>query len=211
MTEDSDLELVSAWRSGDRRAGQLLVSRYYDQVRAFFLNAVGDAERDDLVQETFRRLVSAKDKFEGRSSFRTYLFRIARFTLIDFLRPRYRGKGDFDPLLHSVEDSGCVSPSHLITAIERHQQLLACIRKLPVETKQLLELYYWHDCTADELAEAMEIPERTLRTRLVAAKKRLRQCMAAAGDVAGAETDAALESQLRELGEFFESGHVANR
>ncbi|PRQ09647.1 ECF RNA polymerase sigma-E factor [Enhygromyxa salina] len=207
VRDDTDLQLIERWREGDRRAGNLLVDRYFAQLRAFFLTAVGDADREDLVQETFRRLVSAVPNFEGRSSFRTYLFKIARFTLLDFLRQRYRGKGEFDPMLHSVEDVDGVSPSHLVTAIERHQQLLGCVRKLPVETKQLLELYYWHDHTAAELAEGFGIPERTLRSRLVAARNRLHACMQD-GAAPTNELDLALEGQLRQIGEFLRSGRV---
>ena len=205
--DESDLALLSRWKAGDRRAGNRLVERYFDQIRRYFLNAVGDQEREDLVQETFQRLLKAVDSFEHRSSFRTFLFSIARRALFDYFRRRGRGKGDFDPLLHSVEDGG-VSPSHIVTAIERHQQLLACIRKLPLETKQLLELYYWHDLTGGELAEAAGVRERTLRTRLAAARKLLCKCMAAASGIAVEHDDAALEEQLRELGEFFATGRV---
>ena len=96
VADDPDLELLARWRDGDRRAGHLLLSRYFDQVRGFFINSVGDDEREDLIQETFRRLVGAVGSFEGRSSFRTFLFRIAHNTLIDFYRRRGRGKHDFD-------------------------------------------------------------------------------------------------------------------
>ena len=210
MPDDPDLELLARWREGDRRAGQQLVARYFDQIRGFFINSVSDEEREDLVQDTFRRLVGAKDRFEGRSSFRTFLFRIAHNTLIDFYRKRGRGKFDFDPMLHSVADLDGVSPSHLVTAVERHQQLLACVRALPLETKQLLELYYWHDFTAAQIAETMGINERTLRSRLVAARKRLIKALAeqaeGGGQAGGEEPE--LDSALRELGQFFSSGQT---
>lgn len=203
--DDSDIELLGRWKQGDKAAGQKLVNRYFDQIRKYFTNAVDDDARNDLTQETFRKLIEAIHRFEGRSSFRTYLFQIARFTLYDFLSHQYKKLDKFDPLTHSVVDHGGVRPSSVIANVERHHAILVCMRALPVATKELLELYYWHDFTGPELAETMGIPERTVRARLSAAKKRLHECQAAGGGSDG-EPDSELETRLRELGQFFESG-----
>jgi RNA polymerase sigma-70 factor (ECF subfamily) len=200
----TEMELLTAWQAGDRRAGQLLVARYYPQVRRFFINAVEDRHRADLVQETFQRLVKSVQRFEGRSSFRTYLYRIARNTLNEHLKRSYRGTGAFDPLEHSVVDIHGISPSGAVMDLQRHQRLLECIRSLPVETKQLLELYCWQDLTASELAEVFDVPETTIRNRLAAARKRLHDAMQATDGVR--HSDAQLDRLLQEIGEFFEAG-----
>lgn len=181
-----------------------LIDRHFDEVRKFFANAVDDDAREDLTQETFLRLMKALPNFEGRSSFRTYLFKIAHNTLYDYLRKKYKGRGKFDPLEHSVIDHGGVRPSYIIAEIDRYEALLACLRALPVETKELLELYYWHGLTGRELAEFYGLAsEASAHGRLGAARKRLRACL-----VHGAQPprpDVDLEEQLRKLGEFFDS------
>lgn len=212
MTRESDLELLRRWRvDNDRRAGNELVAGYFDQIRSYFLNAVDDAVREDLVQETFHRLLKAVDNFEGRSSFRTYLFSIARYVKLDFYKRKYKGKGKFDELEHSVVDIEGVSPSHLVTTVERHQQLLACIRALPDQTKDILELYYWHDFTARELAETVGISVPALKARLFAARKRLRECLQVSGEGGGDADEQELDTSLRELGRFFACGRAESR
>lgn len=95
---------------------------------------------------------------------RTYFFRVARGVLVDHLRRRYRK--DFDPLTHSVMDLGAATPSRVFVELERTHALLACLRALPLETKLLLELYYWNGLTATELGEVFEVPEGTIRRRV---------------------------------------------
>ena len=77
-----DTELLEAWRRGDREAGNLLVERYFVPVYRFFRNKV-TGDLDDLVQNTFLRCSQAKDDIRQHSSFRPYLFRVARNVLID--------------------------------------------------------------------------------------------------------------------------------
>ena len=83
--QDPDLELLERWREGDRRAGNDLVRRYFPSVRAYFVNKV-TIEYEDLVQETFARLMRARDRFRGDAGFRVYLFQIARYVLLEHFR-----------------------------------------------------------------------------------------------------------------------------
>lgn len=176
VDEVDDFELLGLWAEGDRRAGDRLVKRYYMDVTRFFMNAVGDQERRELTQETFTRLCAALPRFAKRSAFRSFLFGIARNVLNEFLRKRYR-RGEFDPELNTIEDVEQLSVSRLISELVRKELIMQCLRELPVETKQLMELYYWHDMTADELGDTYGIPAATVRTRLFNARKRLAQAV----------------------------------
>ena len=86
---ESDEELLERWRSGDREAGSRLIRRHFLNVRTYFRMRM-PGEYEDLVQETFTGLSKSFDNFRGHSSFRTYLFRIARNVLAEALRKRYR-------------------------------------------------------------------------------------------------------------------------
>ena len=191
MASDPDFELLERWRGGDRGAGNALVTKYFDAVRRYFVNAVSDDERKDLTNETFRRLMDAMERFDGRSSVRTFLYRIASNVLNDHLRRRYRRSDrGFDPLTHTVEDVEGATPSQAVEKLQRYRQLVALLRALPVELKQLMELFYWHGCTASELAEIYEIEPTTVRTRLHAARERIKKGLL---EGASAASEAGLE------------------
>ena len=174
MTDTPDNVLLERWRAGDRQAGNRLYSRYYSQVTRYFGNSVGQREQRDLTQETFTRLVKATANFVGDCSFRTFVFSVAHHVLLDFLRARYRGRGEFDPLTHTVEDIEHPSPSAALSELGRHERLFRAMRALPVATKQLLEDYYWHGMTSAELAPGLGITASAVRTRVQTARELLR-------------------------------------
>ena len=74
---DTDFELLDRWRAGDASAGEALFARHFDGLCGFFATKChGDA--DELVQRTLLACVGAKDQLRKQSSFRTYLFTVAR-------------------------------------------------------------------------------------------------------------------------------------
>src|SRR5678815_5111695 len=77
---DPDLALLDRWCAGDADAGNQLFRRHFATVYGFFEHKVV-GEVDDLVQETLVRCVSSRETFERRSTFRTYLFAVARRVL----------------------------------------------------------------------------------------------------------------------------------
>jgi RNA polymerase sigma factor (sigma-70 family) len=159
-----DLELVRAWRSGDVAAGEALVERHLESVHRFFSNKVRHAT-DDLVQRTFLACVESLDAFEGRSSFRSYLFGIARHVLYHHWRDADRG---FDVLTVSVGSrlADQPSPADHVAARQEQRLLLRALRGLPLELQTLLELAYWEGLSDRELAEALEVPTGTIKSRL---------------------------------------------
>ena len=132
---DPDRELLERWRAGDQAAGRDLFARFFDPLFRFFANKCN--EPDELVQATFFALVKARDQFAGRSSFRTYLFTIARNELYRWLRTFKRERG-FDPELSSIAEVATTAGSRLARN-EEHRRLCAALRTLPVESQTLLE------------------------------------------------------------------------
>lgn len=196
-----DALLLDRWRAGDREAGGRLVRRHHASIAGFFASSSSADERQDLTQQTFERITRGKHCFRGDCSVRTYFFRVAHGVLVDHLRRRYRK--DFDPLTHSVMDLGAITPSRVFVELERTHALLACMRALPLETKLLLELYYWNGLTAVELGEVFEVPEGTIRRRVFDAKAKLRAALRGSG----AELDdTGLAERLAELGTLLAKG-----
>lgn len=188
----TDLELLEAWRQGDRESGSELFERHFDSICRFFANKV-DRDVDDLVQRTFAACVEGKERFRGQSSFRTYLFGVAHNVLRSSLRKRWRENERFDLGVSSVYDIG-LSPTVLVAKRKEQTLTLQALRRIPVEHQIVLELYYWEEMTAKDLGEVLGVPEGTVRGRIRRAKQLLEEQLSVL-----AEDDRILESTVSGL------------
>lgn len=175
---DPDLALLERWRAGDRRAGEDLFARHFADIYRFFEHKVG-AETDELTQKTFLACVRARDQFRGQSSFRTYLFALARHELYGHLRslPR-RQMVDFE--VTSIAELA-TSPSGRLGRAQQVELLRAALRELPAEQQLLLELHYWHELDAAALAEVFGANVGAIRVRLLRGRRALREQMTRLG------------------------------
>jgi RNA polymerase sigma factor (sigma-70 family) len=200
---DPDLELLERWRAGDSRAGQDLFARHFADIYRFFEYKVG-ADADELAQRTFMACITARDRFRGGSSFRTYLFAIARNQLYTFLRRLPRAEHvDFEQT--SVADLVPSLGSQLGRAREIERLRFALV-SLPAEQQLLLELHYWHELDAESLAEVFESTPGAIRVRLLRARRALRAQMAqlelaGGAAAAGEDRDDSEDSLLTALGQ----------
>lgn len=177
----SDRDLFFQWHGGDAKAGEALFERHFDGVYRFFETKCPN-EADELVQATFLACLQGRDRFRHDSSFRTYLFAIARNQLYGYLRARQRDRRvDFE--LSSIAELTS-TPATKLARHERHQRLWVALRELPLEAQTLLELHYTQDMQIAELAEVFEVPAVTIRSRLHRARKQLRDLLEKDPDVA---------------------------
>ena len=169
---DPDLQLLERWRNGDSQAGQDLFARHFAEVYRFLQHKCrGDA--DEVAQQTFLACVKARDQFRGQSSFRTYLFTIARNELYRHLR-RLQQNERLDFSITSIGEIATTPGSRLGRAQEL-EHLREALGELPAEQQLLLEMHYWHELEAPALAEVFEVNTVTIRTRLFRARKSLRE------------------------------------
>lgn len=167
----SDFELLDRWRGGDEDAGDELLGRHFDSLCRFFRNKVQSGV-DDLVQSTLLRCVEKRDQFRQASSFRTYLFAIARNLLYDELRKARRSPEALDFSQVSLRDLG-TSPSLAAARNERKGALLDALAELPLEFQLVVELTYWEGLNATEVGEVLGVPSNTVRSRLSRARRSL--------------------------------------
>lgn len=186
MTEPDDTALLDRWRAGDPKSGQALFRRHFDSIYGFFENKCAH-EADELVQTTFLACMKGRDQFRGDSSFRTYLFTIARRELYKVLATRYRADAKLDFDVSSIADL-VTTPGTRLARNEEHRQLVSALQQLPVEQQTLLELHYWQDMGMSELAEIFEVNEPAIRTRLHRARKALQKELARLAPKEGMET-----------------------
>lgn len=157
-------------------AGNQLFQRHFDSVSGFFETKV-DRDVDELVQSTFMACVQSIDSFRQQSSFRTFLFAIARRKLYRYYRSKRRHGDKLDFNLTSVAELRTGARTNLGRAEER-QQLLHALSSLPVDQQILLELFYWEEMSGDALAEVLDIAPATVRSRLHRARAALRKRVA---------------------------------
>lgn len=170
MKGEEDAELVAAWKRGDDEAGAELFRRYYAPVARFYRSKVGPLA-PDLVQRCFLRCLEIRARIRDDVSFRSFVFGVARNVLLEHYR-RARANTRIDFTEHTVEDLS-PTPTSELAQDEQSQLLLHALRRLPVDQQIVVELYYWEDLNAREIAEIYEVPEPTIRTRLRRAKLRL--------------------------------------
>ena len=169
MSDDS--QLLRAWRDGDRTAGDRLLRRHFSSLHRFFASKVGD-EAEDLIQNTLLACVKYVDKLAQASSFKAYLFSIASNQLYGHLRRNAREGALIDFTQKSAVALG-LSPSAVAAKRQRDQQLSAALMRLPFELQLVLELGYWEDLNASEIAEILDIPPGTAKSKIRRAKQLL--------------------------------------
>lgn len=185
MSDDpgvDDHALLAAWSRGDQAAGAELFDRHYPSVARFFHNKVGEAAQDDLIQETFLACLASAARFRGQAQVRTFLFGIAHNVLALHLR-RTRGRldraggaggpggadlADDAPADVGEEPAISLGLSPVAAAAQREEQrlLLEALRRIPLIHQVALELHYWEDLSAAEIADAVGVPLGTAKTRL---------------------------------------------
>lgn len=172
---EDDFSLLEAWQAGDADAGNRLFHRHFDRVSWFFQNKVSDG-LEDLIQETFLACVESRDKFRRESSFRAFLLGVANNVLRSHYRKRARSDARLDFGVTSARDLN-PSPSTIVAKKAETKLLLKGLRAIPLDSQVLLELYYWERLSGPELAEALEVPEGTVRTRLRRARQLLQKAI----------------------------------
>jgi len=202
LTEQDDRTLLLAWQAGDKRAGGALIDRYLASILRFFRNKVRDGgQAEELTQRTFKGAVEGVLRFRDGASVRTWMFAIARNILRQWAEETARARGRSSDLGDaSVADLGA-GPSTVVAKRREQRLMLEGLRRLPIESQLVLELFYWEQMTAKQLGEVLECPEGTARSRLRKAKLELRGTLdALARDPGELESTVhGLETWAREL------------
>jgi RNA polymerase sigma-70 factor (ECF subfamily) len=197
----SDTELLEAWRRGDATAGEQLFDRHFASVRRFFRSKAPATEVEDLVQATFEACVQHLEQFRGEARFVTYLLAIARSQLHRWLRRRDPVRAGLDVEASSIQDLG-TSPSVKVAGREQQRELVEALRRLPLAMQTMLELHYWDDLNAAELAIVFGLEPNAVRVRLHRARAALREQLLA-GRAAHTPTPEQLDDDVREAARLF--------
>jgi RNA polymerase sigma-70 factor (ECF subfamily) len=173
-----DRALVAAAQAGDRRSLDILLRRHYDKVHAICRRIAGSSrDADDAAQEAMISSVRGLDRFDGRSAFTTWIYRIATNAALDELRKRNRRPG-----LHVAADDDGYTPEsadplseRTVEAVADRMAIDAALGELPDEFKSAVVLRDVCDLDYGEIAEALDIPVGTVKSRIARARAQLAQ------------------------------------
>jgi RNA polymerase sigma-70 factor (ECF subfamily) len=176
--EHNDLELVRRVQSGERSAFDLLVRKYQYRIAALVRRYVRDeAEAEDVVQESFVRAWRALPGFRGEAQFYTWLYRIAVNTAKNHLvslgrRPATEDIDDEE--LGAVREAQSLqdvaTPEHEALRSEMEGLVLAAVARLAPELREALTLREVEGLSYEEIAERMQCPIGTVRSRIFRAR-----------------------------------------
>lgn len=177
---DPDLALLEQWSGGDASAGNSLFNRHFATLYRFFEHKSA-GEVDDLVQETFLECMKSRQAFKQLSSFRTYLFAIARHVLFQHWRKKAHNFPTLDFEEISIESLSTSVGSRLAKLSDR-VRLITALRTLPFDQQLLLEMSYWHELDRDQLAEIFKVEPATIGSRLYRARQTMKSLLEEDGD-----------------------------
>lgn len=139
------------------------------------------AEADELLQCAYLKVLEGRARFDGRSSFRTWLFGVVRLTRMEEQRrgQRFRALRDFflGPAAAQDEVLSVESPSVTHERSERQRAVRAALMKLSPRQREVLDLVFFHDLTVEQAAEVMGVSLGSARTHYARAKDALRNLL----------------------------------
>lgn len=186
-------------KKGDHEAFRELVERYQGRAFALALRVLKDEERArDAVQEGFLKAYTSLAKFEGRSSFYTWLYRLVMNHCLDMKRrdktdrevewdETHPGDAASAPGAEALagQGPGNPGPAQALERSELRKRIAEAIEQLPTDARETLLLREVDGLSYAEIASALSIPKGTVMSRLHYARKRVQELLVEAGVHAG--------------------------
>ncbi|HME73290.1 MAG TPA: sigma-70 family RNA polymerase sigma factor [Myxococcota bacterium] len=155
---------------GDATAFELLLQRYRQRLFGFLLRRASPQHTEDLFQETWLRVVRARESFDPARRFSTWLFQIANNLCRDGARRSAVEAREQARLKSDVAAHGGAGVAALDAKLDAQQRLA----RLPERLREVLVLRYFEDLGEREIAEIVGVPPGTVKSRLHAAVRALR-------------------------------------
>ncbi len=188
LSSCSDEELLNRFRRGQKESFGVLVRRYERELYGYLRRFLRDGNlADDVFQNTFLQLYTKIGQYEAGRPVRPWLYTIATNQAIDALRRNGRhptisldqnrqevGNGEFHSLRDLLEGGG-PGPLEATEGGERRERVRASVDNLPDFLREVVLLAYYQGLKYREIAEILDIPVGTVKSRLHAALLKLQE------------------------------------
>jgi RNA polymerase sigma-70 factor (ECF subfamily) len=170
-----DDRLIAACRSGKTEAFGVLVQRYQDRLYPTVFRLTGCAEDAlDLLQEAFLRAYQKLDRFNGESSFYTWVYRIAINLALSNLRKHRHGRACTGTAVDPPAGRSTDDPARSLLRAERDAQIQQALDALAPDHRTIVVMKEFDELRYEEIATILGIPVGTVRSRLHRARLELR-------------------------------------
>lgn len=181
----SDQDLVAHILERDAHAFETLFERYAEMIHRHLKRVVdNEAAVQDVIQETFLRVWTRAEQWDGRGSFVGWLYRIATNLAFNYLRSMRRRR---EQPLEAQPDEDAAGPDYppawimdpspgpdaVFESMERRERFQRLVQSLPEDKREVLHLVHEMEMSIQAAAEKLGIPEGTAKSRLHYAKRRL--------------------------------------
>ena len=167
--------VVEQIKAGQKELFRLLVRRYerpvYGMGISFFRNA---EDSSDFVQEVFLKVYRNLSRFEGRSRFSTWLYKIAYNTAINGVnrRKEYKSLAEGENEIEANENE---TPERLLIRSAAQDAVMASLQELPERYRVCIDLFFFYGCSYQEIEVITGFPVNTIKSHVYRAKKILRE------------------------------------
>ncbi|MCL6559746.1 MAG: RNA polymerase sigma factor [Firmicutes bacterium] len=199
----TDELIVYKAKNGDLQAYGALVERYQHKVYNLAVKMVSDREdARDLTQDIFMQIFQTLPRFRGDSSFSTWVYRVASNKCLDFARKKKSEREKVNLSTFDLEnlpsDSRGSPEEHAIRDDENHR-LKRALESLPKDYLIVIVLQHFQQMSYKEIAEVLDVPVKTVATRLYRAKSMLKERLMG-GDAGAMPSGKAQPGQLHGKG-----------
>lgn len=187
----TDQELVAAAQQGDQAAFGVLVEKYQAMAYSLAFRMLGDSEdAADAVQDAFLNAWRALESFQGQSAFSTWLYRLTSNACIDFLRRAKRRAAVSMTVSDEDEDAPHEtevpderwSPERELEREENRRAVRDGLASLSPEHREVLVLRELEGLSYQEIAQALDLEEGTVKSRIARARLALRDFLVKSGN-----------------------------
>lgn len=185
MADFDERSLIRQCQKGDMQAFRQLVERYEGRIYGLACSMLGDSEMaKDAAQEAFIRVYGALERFEGRSSFYTYLYRIATNVCLTFAQREQRRPDRISiEGMQEVNEMtldrfwGTDKPQNDIDALGLREEIEKVLDHLSPDHRAVVVLKDIEDLSQEEIADVLDVSIGTVKSRLSRARARLRDLL----------------------------------
>jgi RNA polymerase sigma-70 factor, ECF subfamily len=177
-----DQHLIAACRAGETEAFGVLVSRYQDRLYPTLFRLTGCADdARDLLQDAFLRALEKLERFQGESSFYTWVYRIAVNLALSGRRRRRSllrlspGRRDGGEVLDPADDPSACDPTAPLERAERDRIIQEALNALAPDHRAVVVMKEYDGLRYEEIGAILGIPVGTVRSRLHRARLELRE------------------------------------
>jgi RNA polymerase sigma-70 factor (ECF subfamily) len=173
-----DHELITAIAAGSEAAMNEFFQRHHKMVYAFALRRLTDgADAADVLNDVMLQVWRGASRYAGDAKVTTWLLGIANHKIMDIFRQRARH--DHDELDESYEGQSTGDATSAIAASQDAELIKRCMDKLSGAHREVVHLAFFEDMAYPDIAEALQIPAGTVKTRMMHAKQNIKRCLGA--------------------------------